>query len=176
MLEVEVLEEFGAEPVTLEEAKVFCRVDADYTGDDDMLTSLIKSARQRIEHFANISLVPKRVRAFWDEVGYTLNLPFYPVREIESVVDDEGESVYYKPKGKHKIEVPHASDFFVTYTTGYEVLPDDLKLAVLKQVLTDYDHRENFVINGNTQQLTGVNLSNDAKSLIAPHNRTLIWL
>lgn len=39
----------GTEPVTVAEAKIACRIDADITADDDLLTALIKAARSQAE-------------------------------------------------------------------------------------------------------------------------------
>lgn len=174
MLNIEILEEIGAEPVTLQEAKVYCRVDDDYTGDDALITELITSARSHIEKWANISLIEKRVRVYSDTKD-TLWLPCSPVRDIESVTDDDGEDIPYNDAIKFKVKINHYGGYFITYRVGFDPLPRDLKLAVLKQVATDYDNRENFVINGNTQQLTGVDLTNGTKNLVRPYSRNL-WL
>lgn len=49
----------GSEPVTLAEAKTQCRVD--FTDDDTLISDLITAARQSIEEYCHISLVPKVV-------------------------------------------------------------------------------------------------------------------
>ncbi|MCY4779495.1 head-tail connector protein [Sphingobacterium sp. UT-1RO-CII-1] len=174
MLNIEILEEIGPEPVSLEEAKVYCRIDADYTGDDDLLNELITSARTHIEMWANISLIEKRIKVYSDTKD-TLWLPRSPVREIESVTDEEGNAIPYNSAVTFKIKLSHYGGYFVTYKAGFEPLPKDLKIAVLKQVLTDYDNRENLVINGNNQVLSSTTLSNATKNLVKPYNKNL-WL
>ena len=174
MLDIQILDILGDEPVTVEEAKQYCRIDADYTGDDALIQELISSARSHIEMWANISLIRKRVKVYSD-THQTLWLPRSPVIEIESVIDEEGEPIEYNDAVINKVKIQHRGGYFVTYLAGYGEVPADLKLAVLKQVSTDYDNRENFFVNANSQQLTGVDLSNSTKKLVKPYSRNL-WL
>jgi hypothetical protein len=174
MLNVEILDTCGCEPVTLLEAKEFCRIDSDYSGDDSLILDLITSARTHIEKYANISLVEKRIRVYSD-TNNTLWLPYSPILEIESVNDENGDLIPYSSTPAFKIKLNQRGGYFVTYKAGFNPLPIDLKLAVLKQVLTDYDNRENMLISSNNQVLTSTVLSNASKNLVRPYNRNL-WL
>lgn len=173
MLNIEILEEIGGEPVTLAEAKEYCRIDNDYTGEDDLINDLIKAARRAIEKYANISLVKKRIKVFSD-TNKTLWLPYSPVIEIESVKDVNDNDIPYDGAIKFKVKINRSGEYFVTYTTGFTPLPTDLKLAVLKQVLTDYDNRENFTVSNNSTVRAGTNLANSAKNLAYPYSRNLL--
>ncbi|MCW8309902.1 head-tail connector protein [Sphingobacterium sp. InxBP1] len=174
MLNIEILEVIGAEPVTLSEAKRYCKVDDDYTEEDSLITELISSARSSIEQWANISLVEKRIKVYSDTTK-TLWLPCSPVIEIEGVVDNEGHPIPFDQTIKFKVRIEQAGGYFITYRAGFKPLPTDLKIAVLKQVATDFDNRENFIINSNNQQQSGTNLANSTKNYVKPYSRNL-WL
>lgn len=64
----------AAEPVTLAEAKAHCRVDADITADDDLLTALVVAARERAEHETGRVLVTQTWRQ---------TLPAFPAWELD---------------------------------------------------------------------------------------------
>lgn len=62
------------EPVTLEQAKVQCRVDEDITADDDLIETLITAARQQAEQELNRALITQT----WERV-----IDAFPEAEIE---------------------------------------------------------------------------------------------
>lgn len=174
MLDIQILEITGVEPVTVAEAKVYCRIDSDYTADDELVSELITAARSAIEMWGNISLIEKRIKVYSD-TDKTLWLPRSPVIDIESITDNDGNAIEYNDAIKNKVKIDHSGGYFVTYKAGFIPVPKDLKLAVLKQVATDYDNRENFVISSNATQRAGIDLSNATKNLVRPYSRNL-WL
>lgn len=81
------------EPVTLSEARLWCRIDADDTSEDALLTMLITSARQRAEHETGRSFISQtweRVVDAFPEVELELGQP--PVISITSItyIDEDG--------------------------------------------------------------------------------------
>lgn len=172
MLNIEILEVLGTEPVTLAEAKEYCRIDNDYTGEDLLLEDLIKSSRIALENFANISIIEKRIKVFSD-TDKTLWLPFSPVIDVESITNNSGDPIEFDASIKYKLKLGQAGPYYITYTAGFITIPQDIKLAVLKQVLTDYDNRENFTVNNNSTVRSSSSLSNSAKNLIHPYSRNL---
>lgn len=52
-----------AEPISLEEAKLHCRIDADITDDDSLVTGLISAARRHVENVTSRFLITQTVRA-----------------------------------------------------------------------------------------------------------------
>lgn len=173
MLNVELVEQLGPEPVTLAEAKEYCKIDSDYTAEDDLLSDLILSARRSLEMFGNISLVEKRLKVFTDS-DKTLWLPYSPVIEVESIIDPYGNTIEYDPTFKYKINIKNIVPYSVIYTAGFRPLPKDIKLAVLKQVLTDYDNRGNFTVSDNSTVRSATTLANSAKNLVRPYSRNLL--
>lgn len=147
------------EPVLLPEMKVYLRVSPDETFNDTLITQLIKTARQQLEGFLNIALVPKTVAArLQNDAGY-MQLPFSaPNITITSVVDDNGNTVSsnsYKLKGSlfsaYGSTATPANNFYspcnfiavVTYDVSYgdAGIPTHFKTAIMQQVAWLYERR-----------------------------------
>jgi uncharacterized phiE125 gp8 family phage protein len=74
----------AAEPITLAEAKLQCRVTG--STEDALLESLIGAAREAFEAEANVALVTRTLRLTVDGFGSEpLRLPFPPAASISSV-------------------------------------------------------------------------------------------
>lgn len=75
------------EPISLDEAKAFCRIDADLTEDDALLAGFILFAREYVEDMTSRALAPQTVQVVFD--GFprerSVNLPRFPVIEVEKV-------------------------------------------------------------------------------------------
>jgi uncharacterized phiE125 gp8 family phage protein len=149
------------EPVTLTEAKLYCKITG--TGDDTLLNSLIKTAREQIETYTGKSLTEKTYFAEYDKVlnDQFFNLPCHPVKTVSSVktIDELGatttltlNSEYYligapftqiRVAGIYSTRRPHLLiEFVAGYgATGLPALPGSLKDAVLKRILVLYTHR-----------------------------------
>lgn len=81
------------EPVTIAEAKLHCRVDADITADDVLLTALIVAAREQAEHTTGRSLVSQSWRLTLDRFpAGAIVLPRAPLSSVTSItyVDTDG--------------------------------------------------------------------------------------
>lgn len=153
------------EPVTLAEMKNFLIISSDETAFDTIITMLIKTARQQLETFLNISLIPKTITArFQNDAGY-MELPFAaPTITINSAVDDDGNTINsdnYSLKGSafcgySKTPTPQ-NNFYspcnlivtVNYSVGYGTngLPTDLKTLIMQQTSWLYEHRGDELIN-----------------------------
>ncbi len=72
------------EPVSLQSAKAFLRVDHD--GEDELITDLIKAARMRIESHLSISLITRRQyyeKSVSETAGLYIN--HYPIKRVIAV-------------------------------------------------------------------------------------------
>lgn len=78
-----VIVEPPVEPLTLAEVKVDRAVDHDEH--DDLLTVLIKGAREHVERYCVLSLITQTREAAFDSFTCNLQLPYGPVQEIVSV-------------------------------------------------------------------------------------------
>lgn len=126
-MEVQVIQDINIEPVTLAEAKAFCRIDADYTADDAALNAFIISARERLEKFTNLSFGIKTLKCQFSTD--MLVIPYAPVVSIISLTNNENPPVIvdadkYKVVGLDfkTIYVRSLSnaEFFYPITGGFE--------------------------------------------------------
>ena len=191
-LQTRIITDIVTEPVSVAEAKLYCKVQD--SADDTLWPILITSARRMLEKYTMTSFAEKTIHATWVEVPKQnyVELPYGPVISIDHIyrIDHEGteeelvlNSDYYVMGDQDAIikitsywssGMVHINSIRVEYKAGYgntatEKLPGDLKLAILKQVSTDYELRENIV-----QGVTTV-LSNESKILAAPYRKKL-WI
>jgi uncharacterized phiE125 gp8 family phage protein len=83
----------AAEPISLSEAKLFCRVDG--SDEDALISALITAARIAVEEQTGYALVTRTLDAWSDIVPNhrTIDLPFGPVESITHVksFDEDGD-------------------------------------------------------------------------------------
>ena len=192
-LQIRVYTDLTTEPVSSTEAKTFCYVSG--TQDDTLFTILIKSARQSLERYTSSSFGSKVIHATWIDPpdDDELELPYGPHISVDAVyrIDNEGTEtlltvnsdywVYGDQDFVLKVNKYWSStgsaaqqSIRVEYTAGYggsgvDTLPEPLKLAILKEIATQYELRENINIEGGSTEL-----SNEARRLAAPY-RKRIW-
>ena len=83
----------AAEPLTLAEAKLHLRVDADLTDDDSLISALIVTARQQAEHRTGRALVTQQWRYSFDTFPVdSLELPLPKLQSVQAVtyLDNNG--------------------------------------------------------------------------------------
>ena len=151
------------EPVTYEEAIQQANID-DIAGDQDLIEAFITTARIQCETFACISFISREIEAVVNNSLGGIYLPYGPVTDVSSVVDKEGEVVEFTVDGVKwkQLREPDYAYLKVTYTAGYETLPQIFKTAILQQVAYLYEHR------GDEKADT---FSPIAASLLKPHMR-----
>ena len=191
-LQTRVYTDLASEPVTSEEAKNFCKVTG--TQDDALFAILISAARQSLEKYTNSSFVEKTIHATWIKPpdNMEFELPYGPHIAVSKVyrIDSEGtetaltvntdywiygdqDFVLYVNQYWSTSGVVTENSYRIEYTAGYgksgttELLPDALMLAILKEVATQYDIRENITSESVNE------LSNAARRLADPYRRKL---
>lgn len=100
MTQLTVLSPPAEAPVSLEAVKAFLRIgDA---RDDDLISNLLQSARERLEHVAGLALVTQTLRVTWRSwpaaiQGRGARLPIGPARQLDGVrlVDAEARATDY---------------------------------------------------------------------------------
>lgn len=172
-MEVQILQDLASEPVTLQEVRDYLRITT--TAEDDTLNILITSARERLEKYTCLSFGEKELKVRWDALDSTVygkELPYQPNADVTECENDNGDAISYELKGLEykKIYLYGSAGVNVTYTAGFETLPNGLKNALLKEIATEYEQRENFILDA-----SGEPLSNDAKRLCSSYTRNL-WL
>lgn len=132
------------EPVTVDEAKDWMRVD--YEDDNDLIESMIKSARQTLEKFLNLALVDKTVsfdaKTTCEEDS--IRLPY--VEDIEEItitdVDKDEEVVADNYKLRYSgVKVNYSGLFGIEYDIEAGEIPEAIKEAIKMEVAERYANR-----------------------------------
>jgi len=145
VLDVQFQDGVITEPVTLTEAKNFCKIDI--STDDDLINILITAARQMCEAYTGVGFVEHNAVVVLNNLNGDIYIPYGPMIAINSVVNDQGTTLVldtdYTLGGNefNRLRTPHSNNITIDYTTGYTTLPDVLKTAVLNQVYYLYDNR-----------------------------------
>jgi uncharacterized phiE125 gp8 family phage protein len=133
------------EPVTLTEAKNFCKIDI--STDDDLINILITAARQMCEAYTGVGFVQHNAVAVLNNSNGDIYIPYGPMVEIISIEDNAGRTLVldldYTIGGNEfkRLRTPYANNITIDYITGYSTLPEALKTALLNQVYYLYDNR-----------------------------------
>tara|TARA_R110000772_G_scaffold145504_1_gene255490 strand:+ start:31642 stop:32103 length:462 start_codon:yes stop_codon:yes gene_type:complete len=126
MYQVQIIEDLEAEPVTLAEVKTFMTID--YTDFDDLLTSLITSAREESEEATGKAYGAKLIQVTGNDIiGITgIIEKVYPITPFisDGVWADESGNIDYQ------------------YNAGYSTVPQPLKIAIMARVATDFVYRQ----------------------------------
>ncbi len=143
----------GTEPVTLQEAKDWAKIEQD--ADDDLIEELIVAAREICEGFTSIGFLNRTVTAVIDNANGSFRLPYGPVTDDPVGADIDGNDLELNYKLGY---VETLGRMTVTYTAGYIALPKRMKTAIKQQFLFMYENRG--------ESATG--LSPMAEMLLAP--------
>jgi len=147
------------EPISLSDAKDFLRV---LDNDSDVLiSSLIVAVREHVENVTNRQLESATYELYADD--FVSKLPKNPISSIEKIeyMGSEGNyilldaSTYYlyERNGIGYIsysEIPnilnHKKAVKITFTAGYETVPEAIKQYMKVKISTLFENREQFVI------------------------------
>ncbi len=157
----------AAEPLSLTEAKLHLRVDADLTDDDTLISALIVAARQQAEHRTGRALVSQQWRLGLDQFpDDSLELPKPKLVSVESItyLDGDGSRQTISAADYEVITdellgrvVPAYGKTWptsirsrpgcvqVSYTCGYGAaadVPQSIKAWMLLAIATWYENRE----------------------------------
>lgn len=159
------------EPVTLDEARLFAKIDDDVTEDNDLIVEMIKAARIEAESYTDSAFVSRKMRATWDyNPNYSvLEVPLSPLLSVEKVfyIDDENIEQTFDPS-KYTVSITsnrrkgriilnsgatwptgkrEYSAIGVDFTCGFGAassVPSDIKIAIKKSINAMYENREPF--------------------------------
>jgi hypothetical protein len=140
------------EPVTLQDAKDWMRVDHD--DDDDLIDSMIVSARQDIEGYCQIKLVDASVIAWYNVKDSEEEYSQFP-GAIRQMIDDGSLLINYLVKGEadelqvidedyyfdHSLSFASTGRFKVEYDIVAASIPETLKEAIKMLVAYRYQNR-----------------------------------
>lgn len=140
-MNVTTVSDLLAEPVSLTEAKKWMRIE-EFTSDDSLITELVKATRMHLEKFTGLSFGSKTLKttmtldSVWEEI------PYGPVVSISLVEKwDNDAFVAYEDYVTYesKIKTYTGGIFRITYTAGFNPLPEDLKNDI--KVLTAWQYK-----------------------------------
>ncbi len=143
ILDVQSDESGITEPVTLQEAKDFCRIDIDT--DDALISALITAARKMCEAYTNISFVQRDFTVQLSNPNGGIFLPYGPITDL-TVYDADGDEIQSPDlelsEGDFvQILEPWDERMSAEYTGGYETLPENLKTGLKNAILYLWDNR-----------------------------------
>lgn len=128
----------GEEPVTLAEAKAWCRIDG--TDEDALVTALIAAARLEVETMTGLALITQTWRLATCPKGLLVLLPVAPVSALVAAPDGaviQGDAVLLAELATGEITID--------YTAGFgdaADVPADLKQAVMLLVAYWFENRD----------------------------------
>lgn len=145
--DIEITEVGYTEPVTLAEARAFCKLEEIET-EDDLLTEMITAARQGFEKAAQISIIEKSVVLWFSNPEGMYPLPAGPVQTFDALYDYQDEEIVaadYELIGSMypKLKSPVQCFMKAEYTVGMTAVPKDIKQAILEQIYFLYEERGN---------------------------------
>lgn len=135
------------EPVTVAEAKAYCRVST--STEDTLFSTLITQAREAVEVATGLSLIPKGITTYFNNISGNFEIPFGPI-DIETFELFDMEQNALEVTGTDlqligdqfpKLVYPKYANLKAVYEAGYTTIPTDLKVAILDQVSYDYENR-----------------------------------
>jgi uncharacterized phiE125 gp8 family phage protein len=155
----------ASEPVTLEEAKRYLRVDAE--DDDALIEDIIVAARMHAESWLRRSLITQSWLLGFEHYKLDMAaLPMGPVQSVTSVVilGNDGSSHTMSTEAYYLSENKEALHFWggligfrleITYVAGYgdvEDVPRPIKLGMLSHLAALYDGRGETQAGGLPEQ------------------------
>lgn len=169
-----VVEEAASAPVTLAEAKAFCRIEV--SDDDTIIDALISAATEQGELFTNRVFVERTIEGFFSGVCSSHAEPYYFIEIRRSPLitlsalevysggayaaftdyvlrnDDRFSRVLF-PNGlaDANLDSDAVYPFKITFTCGYGAaadVPDDIKQAVLAHINFLYENRGDVIADG----------------------------
>jgi hypothetical protein len=137
-------------PVTVAEAKAFCRAENSTAVQDNLFALWIRAARTKVEAYTGLSLIPRNITAVLSNPQGNMELPFGPVVSVPVFRDENNVVQEITTQGLDFPYVPLPFEYSkVSYTAGYAdgECPDELKQAILLQVCFWWENRGDSMSN-----------------------------
>src|SRR5690606_5445703 len=137
-VEYMVIADLAQEPVTLSDFKQHCRID--FAVDDNLLAFYLKSAREYLEQWSQLSFGVKTIRFTALRVPNRWKLMFGPYTAI-----NDPDRTLFGAKGD--ILMQGGTDIDIELTSGWpnDELPEAIKVAICRYAAGLYAVRENLI-------------------------------
>lgn len=151
-----VVQDLDEEPVTVAFAKEHMRID--FATDDNLVESYLKSARQYLEKFSQLSFGSKRIRFRALRVPPRWRLMYGPYSSIAT--PNSGYTLF----GDMLVEGGDNVD--IELTTEWPDLPENIRVSICKRAAGEYAFRENVLVNVNGTMQSHQELYDEAERLL----------
>lgn len=153
-----VIQDLTQEPVTLQDFADHCRVD--FNVDDNLLAFYLKSARQYLEQWAQLSFGVKTIRFRALRVPNRWKLMFGPF----TAINDPDRTLFGDMLMQGGTEVD------IELTTGWpnDDLPEAIKVAICRYAAGLYAIRENYILNINGTIQEPSQVMDEAQKMVRP--------
>lgn len=153
-----VIQDLDQEPVTLQDFADHCRVD--FNVDDNLLAFYLKSARQYLEQWSQLSFGVKTIHFRALRVPNRWKLMFGPYVSV----DDPDRTLF------GDILMQGGTEVDIELTTGWpnDDLPEAIKVAICKYAAGLYAIRENYILNINGTIQEPSQVMDEAQKMVRP--------
>lgn len=153
-----VIQDLDQEPVTLQDFADHCRVD--FNVDDNLLAFYLKSARQYLEQWAQLSFGVKTIRFRALRVPNRWKLMFGPYVSV----NDPDRTLF------GDILMHGGTEVDIELTTGWpnDELPEAIKVAICRYAAGLYAIRENLIYSENGVPHEPTEVMDEAQKMLAP--------
>lgn len=159
MRQMNIISEIGSEPVGLTAAKNFIKVD--FSNDDDLITTMIQTARVWCENYISRDIVAKQREYYLPKTNGIFDLPFGPVASIDTLKIDGSVTTAYESLGLNnetiELNAGESEKVLVKYTTAGSTNTNlDSKMiesAIKQLVSTYYDNRAEFIVGAGVNHI-----------------------
>lgn len=147
--QINILNQSKIEPITLEDAKAYLRLDSDY--ENNNLIQIIKTTREAAEQYLRCSLIPKELLlVLSSNVNRKITLPYGPVIKIKSIIlynagggEDILDPKFYilnEDVVSFKIDISH-QNIKIIYDAGYQEILSSIKQGMLIHLVSLFESR-----------------------------------
>lgn len=155
-IQYHVITDLTEEPVDIDFFKAHAHID--WNTDDNLIASYIKSARQYLERWSQLSFGEKTMKVTALRLPANHRLMFGPVDTVEGH-ENLGDTIL------NGIMV----NANINYTTKWDPLPEDIKIAICKRAAGDYLIRENYIVNERGSLQDPGEFYDEAQKLVKPY-------
>lgn len=163
-VEYVVLEDLAQEPVTLSEFKEHARID--FNVDDNLASMYLKSAREYLEQYSQLSFGDKKIQFTALRVPNRWKLMFGPF-----LPSDQADNSHVELFGAKKdILLNGGQNVDIELHTGWGAmgLPDAIKVAICRYAAGLYAIRENLIYSENGVPHEPTEVMDEAQKMLAP--------
>lgn len=155
-IQYHVMTDLAEEPVDVAFFKQHAHID--FNTDDALVASYLKSARQYLEKWGQLSFGEKEMKLTALRLPANYKLMYGPVDNINGY-ENIGDTMLNGVLRNVAIE----------FTTKWDPLPESIKIAICKRAAGDYLIRENYIVSDRGTVQDPGEYYDEAKKLLAPY-------